>query len=98
MTYEMPWPGWVESTRDTIAATLAELPKEEADFAREIGAIIGDDLRGEFVNVDPGIVAWVAMRTAAHLGGIAREARDADPATLALVGMLAGQHIQAGAR
>lgn len=96
MTYAPPWPGWADLTRDTITAALAELPDDVAALARELGAIIGDDLRGEFCELDPGIVGWVAMRTASHLGGIAREA-DADGTTLALVGMLAGQHVEAGA-
>lgn len=96
MTYEMPWPGWDETTRATITASLAELDDDVADIARQLGQIIGDDLRDEFFNVDPALVGWVAMRTASHLGGIAREA-DADGTTLALVGLLAGQHVEAGA-
>ncbi|MEV0616095.1 hypothetical protein AB0I81_22470 [Nonomuraea sp. NPDC050404] len=95
MTYAPPWPGWADLTHTAIAEALADLDPDQAKLARTVGAIIGDDLRGEFVDVDPDIVAWVAMRTATHLGGIAREA-DADGPTLALVGMLAGQHVQAG--
>ena len=94
MTYAPPWPGWDTATREAIAEALLELTDEGADLARQLGAIIGDDLRGEFCEIDPGIVGWVAMRVATHLGGIAREA---DASTLALVGLLAGQHVQEGA-
>jgi hypothetical protein len=93
MTYAPVWPGWVEATHTAITDALGELTDDGADLVRTLGAIIGDDLRGEFCDLDPSIVGWVAMRTATHLGGIAREA-DADAPTLALVGLLAGQHIQ----
>lgn len=95
MTYAPLWLGWDVLTRDAIAEALADLDPDQAALARTIGEIIGDDLRGEFCDLDPSIVGWVAMRTATHLGGIAREA-DADGPTLALVGMLAGQHVQEG--
>lgn len=94
MTYAPLWPGWADDTRDTIAASLAELPDDVADIVRRIGETIGDDLRGEFCDVEPGIVGWVAMRVGSHLGRISDRA---DPSILALVGMLAGQHVQAGA-
>lgn len=96
MTYAPLWPGWADLTRDAITEALADLDPDQVALARTIGEIIGDDLRGEFCDLDPSIVGWVAMRTATHLGGIARSA-DPDPTTLALVGMLAGQHVEAGA-
>ncbi|MGR6922651.1 hypothetical protein ACU635_51070 [[Actinomadura] parvosata] len=95
MTYAPLWPGWADLTREVIADALRELTDEGADLVRVLSEAIGDDLRAEFCDLDPSIVGWVAMRTASHLGGIAREA-DADGPTLALVGMLAGQHVQAG--
>ena len=94
MTYELPWPGWAEATSDAITGALAELDDDVANLARQLAAIIGDDLRAEFCEIEPGIVGWVAMRTASHLGGIAEHA---DASTLALVGLLAGQHVQEGA-
>jgi len=94
MTYAPLWPDWDTKTHNAISDALAELDVEQADLARTIGEIIGDDLAAEFCDVDRSIVGWVAMRTASHLGGIAEHA---DPSILALVGMLAGQHVQAGA-
>lgn len=93
MTYAPLWPGWADATHTAITDALGELPDDVADLARQLGTVIGNDLRGEFCDLDPDIVGWVAMRTASHLGGIAQ---DADATTLALVGLLAGQHVQAG--
>jgi hypothetical protein len=96
MTYAPPWPEWDAKTRAVIAELNASLDDDVRDAVRDLAGFVGGLLRVEFANVDRHIVGWVAMRTASHLGALAAQNPDVGAQRMALIGLLAGEYIEAG--
>ncbi|MGP4093016.1 hypothetical protein [Nonomuraea sp. KM90] len=96
MTYAPLWPGWDTKTREVIDGLKADLNDELRDAIRDLAGDVGGHLRSEFPDLDPTIVGWVTMRAASHLSALATERPDVDPQNLALIGLLAGEYIEAG--
>lgn len=96
MTYAPLWPGWDEKTREIIDGLKADLNDDERDAVRDLAGHVGGHLRSEFPDLDPAIVGWVTMRASSHLGALASQQPDIGPESIALIGLLAGEYIEAG--
>lgn len=96
MTYAPLWPIWAAETRATISQANTDLPDDVRDALRDLATFVGSTLREEFPNVEWGLLGWITMRAATHLGGLAVADPTVDAQRLALIGLLAGEYIEAG--
>ncbi|MEU1736505.1 hypothetical protein [Streptosporangium sp. NPDC020145] len=93
MSYSPLWPGWADQTREALDL-FQELPEESRTALQDLAAYIGEELRAEFPDVEPGLVGWITLRAASHLGGLIRmESAPVEPGTYVAIGLLAGDHL-----
>ncbi|GAA3078174.1 hypothetical protein [Streptosporangium carneum] len=93
MSYAPLWPDWADQTRQALAC-VEELPEDSRTVLQDLAAYIGEELRMEFPDVEPGLVGWITLRAASHLGGLIREASGPiEPSTYVTIGLLAGDHL-----
>lgn len=95
MTYTPLWPDWAATTQRIIDDFMVGLDDEGRAAIGGVADFVGEQLRSEFPDLDKAIVGWVAMRVCSHLGALATKG-PVTPHVLALVGVLAGQSIEAG--
>ncbi|WP_084963303.1 hypothetical protein [Thermoactinospora rubra] len=96
MTYRPLWPEWSSKTRDVIDQFMEALNDEGRAAVGGLADFVGEQIRQEFPDLDHGIVGWITMRACSHLGALANQSSAIDAETLAMVGLLAGQSIEAG--
>jgi len=92
-----PHPAWPDATRATINEILGDVDDATRDAIHQVAREIGGHVLRDFPDLDPRIVGWVTMRATTHLLSLTLNRPVITARTLAFVGLLAGQEIEAGA-
>ena len=96
MSYTPLWERDAVRSRET-AAMAGQLPEPARTAFAEVAAELGEHLRGDFPDVDPALIGWIAVRVSHGLNGLIRKAPHLDGTKLAILTLLAGHHLVEGA-